>query len=310
MICMAAGSETAVRELVLLNFAGYVSADVTALVVYGSLAQFRHCVVVVSPNRSAAHNTVTLAMNLITAPDNPLVKRLRRLHETRHRREDNAFLVEGARAVDAFLSKDWQPLELLVTEGLASPESWGNRVVTRVSAEVMAKLSQAHTPSGFLAAFRIPQPTELNPHQGGLVLSGISDPGNLGTLIRCAGAFAIEQVVILGGTDPFSHKVIQATAGGVATIHLYRFDVAQGLASLAGGAPCCALVVRGGKDPAELPRQPRWLVVGSEAHGLDEPVLASCAEHVTLPMPGGTDSLNAAMAGAIACYALFAVKPA
>jgi tRNA G18 (ribose-2'-O)-methylase SpoU len=141
-----------------------------------------------------------------------------------------------------------------------------------------------------------------------LVLQGIADPGNLGTLIRCAAAFAIRQVVLVGGSDPFAHKVVQASAGELATVALHRFDPSDGLKSLAGGAPCCALMVRAGVDPADLPRRPRWLVVGSEAHGLDEVTLAACAERVTLPMPGGTESLNAAMAGAIACYALFAPR--
>lgn len=245
-------------------------------------------------------------MTIITSPENPLVKRLRRLHEVRHRRTDGAFLVEGARAIAAFIGRGWQPLDLVLTEEAELPPEWAGRTVTRVSATVLAKLSQANTPSGYLAVFALPPAPVLDPATGGLVLHGIADPGNLGTLIRCAAAFAIKQVVLIGGADPFAHKVVQASAGELVMIDLHRYEADQGLAPLAGGAPCCALVVRGGSDPADLPRRSRWLVVGSEAHGLDEAALAACAERVTLPMPGGTESLNAAMAGAIACYALFA----
>lgn len=245
-------------------------------------------------------------MNRITSVDNPLIKRLRRLHDVRHRRTDGAFLVEGMRAIAAFLAHGWQPHELLLGEGLDEPAEWRGRALTHVSAAVMGKLSQADTPSGYLASFALPTPPVLDPMAGGLVLYGIADPGNLGTLIRCAAAFAVRQVLLIGGTDPFAHKVVQASAGELATVALYRTDAAQGLDPLAGGAPCCALVVRGGVDPADLPRRARWLVVGREAHGLDEAALAACGERVTLPMPGGTESLNAAMAGAIACYALFA----
>lgn len=247
-------------------------------------------------------------MSLITSPDNPLIKRLRRLHDVRHRRTDGAFLVEGVRAIAAFLAHGWRPQELLRDESLTEPAEWKGLEVIRVSSAVLAKLSQADTPSGYLASFPLPTPPALDAAAGGLVLHGIADPGNLGTLIRCAAAFAVKQVLLVGGTDPFAHKVVQASAGELATVALHRVDVAHGLAVLAGGAPACALVVRGGVDPAELPRQPRWLVVGSEAHGLDEPALRACAERVTLPMPGGTESLNAAMAGAIACYALFAAR--
>jgi len=252
--------------------------------------------------------TVVDAMTLITSVDNPLVKRLRRLHEVRHRRTDGAFLVEGRRAIAAFLSHGWQAQELLAGEDLAEPQEWSGRALTRVSAPVLAKLSQADTPSGYLAVFALPNPPAFDAAAGGLVLHGIADPGNLGTLIRCAAAFAIRQVLLVGGCDPFAHKVVQASAGELATVALHRVEAGDDLALLTGGAPACALVVRGGVDPADLPRRPRWLVVGSEAHGLDEAALAACVERVTLPMPGGTESLNAAMAGAIACYALFAAR--
>jgi RNA methyltransferase, TrmH family len=247
-------------------------------------------------------------MSVITSLDNPLVKRLRRLHEVRHRRADGAFLVEGGRAIAAFLARGWLPTELIAAEEVDLPPSWAGHPVTRAAPAVLAKLSQASTPSGYLAAFALPPAPPLDPAAGGLVLHGIADPGNLGTLIRCAAAFAIKQVVLVGGADPYSHKVVQASAGELVMIDLHRYEAEQGLAMLAGGAACCALVVRGGRDPQDLPKQPRWLVVGSEAHGLDAAALAACSEHVTLPMPGGTESLNAAMAGAIACYALFAAN--
>lgn len=245
---------------------------------------------------------------LITSVDNPLAKRLCRLHDARHRRVEGVFLVEGARAIAACLARGWHPLELVLSRGDERPDLWDERLVIHVAPAVMAKVSQASTPSGYLAVFRMPEPPPLHLAHGGLVLCGISDPGNLGTLIRCAAAFAIPQVVLIGGTDPFAHKVVQATAGELAGIALHRLSADHGLEPLVGGAPCCALVVRGGSDPLAMPRRPRWLVVGSEAHGLDARTLQACTEQVTLPMPGGSESLNVAMAGAIACYALFAAK--
>jgi TrmH family RNA methyltransferase len=244
-------------------------------------------------------------MNTIVSSENPLVKRLRRLHDARFRREDRSFLVEGERAIGAFLARGWVAQDLLLRHDLVLPDGWDPAAVVRVGATVSGRLSQASSPSGFLARFAIPADEAPDPAAGGLVLHGIGDPGNLGTLIRCAAAFAVPQVLLVGGADPYAHKVVQATAGALAAVRLHRAEAAAGLGSLAGGAPCCALVVRGGAHPASFAPGPRWLVVGSEAHGLDEAALATCSERLTLPMPGGTESLNAAMAGAIACYALF-----
>ena len=243
---------------------------------------------------------------VLTSVDNPLVKRLRRLHEARHRREDAAFLVEGSRAIEGFLRAGWTPSDVLVRVGEPLPSTWSPVAVRQVSAAVAAKLSQASTPSGYLACFPRTTPAPVRPERGGLVLCEISDPGNLGTLVRCAAAFALPQVVLIGGAEAFSYKAIQASAGALATVAVHEIAVETGLAAVAGGAPLCALVVAGGQPPAAFAAGPRWLVVGSEAHGIRAEWLPLCSERLTLPMPGGTESLNAAMAAAIASYALFA----
>lgn len=234
---------------------------------------------------------------------NPLVRELLRLHDARERRALGRFLVEGRRAIAGFLAAGWQPLELLLREGEERPAGW--TTARTVGAAVATRLSQASTASGYLAVFAIPAAPALDLGAGGLVLAEIADPGNLGTLVRCAAAFALRQVVLVGGADPWSHKVVQASAGALATLTVHRLDADQGLSALAGGAPRCALVVSGGAGPETLRPGRRWLVVGSEAHGIRPAWSAACEERLTLPMPGGTESLNAAMAGAIACWELF-----
>jgi TrmH family RNA methyltransferase len=239
----------------------------------------------------------------LTSVANPLVRELLRLHDARERRDLGRFLVEGRRAIAAFLEAGWRPEELLLRDGEEAPPGWP--MARQIGPAVATRLSQAASASGYLAVFAIPPASSLDPGQGGLVLAEVGDPGNLGTLVRCAAAFAQRQVVLVGGADPWSHKVVQASAGALAGLSLHRLDPAAGLAPLAGGAPRCALVVDGGSPPEALRRGPRWLVVGSEAHGIRPEWSAACEERLTLPMPGGTESLNAAMAGAIACWELF-----
>lgn len=258
-------------------------------------------------------------MATLVSPDNPLIKRLARLSDGRHRREEGLFVVEGRRAISGFIEAGWAPVHLLVRDDETSPDQWPEPTI--VSARVMDKLSQSVTAPGFLAAFALRAPAQLDLGGGGLVLAEVSDPGNVGTLVRTAAAIGISQIVAIGGADPWSHKAVQASAGALARVQMHELPVAGGLAAIAslcggregregreggtGNARLCALVAHGGVDPERLIAGPRWLVVGGEAHGIREEWLAACDERATLPMPGGTESLNAAIAGAIACYLLW-----
>ncbi len=246
----------------------------------------------------------------ITSLENSLIKHVRQLHDVRHRRTMQQCIVEGVRAISACLDSGWTPLHIFITDSHKIPEIWKAHDVISVSERVAQKISQASSPSGFVAVFAQPSLPPIDVAAGGLILEEMSDPGNVGTLIRCAAAFALPQVLLIGGVDPFSHKVLQSTAGTFTATRVYRFENYDALPDLSAGAPCCALVVRNGQHPEQLQRCSRWLVVGSEAHGISEKLLASCQERVTLPMPGQAESLNAAMAGAIACYALFGQVPA
>ena len=239
---------------------------------------------------------------LLASPDNPLVKELRALHKAEGRRAARAFLVEGRRAIDGFLAGGLRPDLILRPAGEAAPTHWPP--TREAQARVAARLSQSTTPSGWFARFALPDPGPLDAGAGGLVLAGVGDPGNAGTLMRSAAAFGVTQVAVLGGADPWSHKVVQASAGALATLRVHTLDPAEGLARLRGGARISALVVAGGEDPAAVAPGPRWLVVGSEAHGLPADWLGAQDERLTLPMPGAVESLNAAVAGSIACYLL------
>jgi RNA methyltransferase, TrmH family len=238
----------------------------------------------------------------LSSLQNPLVKLLRDLHGVAGRRENRQFLVEGRRAITSFLDAGMRPVHLLARADEEIPPEWPADLVRRMSARVAERISQASTPSGYLASLPIPTPPAIAARLGGLALARIADPGNVGTLIRSAVAFGIQQIALIGCADPYAYKVVQATAGALARARIHQLDDAGALTPLHGGAPRCALVVSGGKAPSALSSGPRWLVVGSEAHGIPPEWLAQCDEQLTLPMPGGSESLNAAVAGSIACY--------
>jgi RNA methyltransferase, TrmH family len=232
--------------------------------------------------------------------ENPLVRELRELHRPEGRRQAGALLVEGRRAIDGFLAGGARPDLVLIPPDTDAPPHWP--APRTISPRAAARLTQAKTPSGWFARFPLPMPPDLDPARGGLILVHLADPGNVGTLLRSAAAFACPQVVVVGGADPYGHKVVQATAGALPAVAVHTWADHATPERLLGGAPLTALVVSGGQAPDALQPGPRWLVIGSEAHGLPPEWLAACSDHLTLPMAGRTESLNAAVAGSIACY--------
>lgn len=170
-----------------------------------------------------------------------------------------------------------------------------------VSTSIMERISPSSTPSGILAVFPIPPKPAASQVGAGLVLAQVADPGNMGTLIRSCAAFGYRSVVVVGGCDPFSPKVIQATAGSIAHVTIFRWSWSELLAHK-GDLSLCALVAQGGKSPKEVPLLQTLLVVGNEAHGISSEWITDCDAAITLPMCGEIESLNAAVAGSIALY--------
>ncbi len=178
------------------------------------------------------------------------------------------------------------------------------QIITEVSDAIMKKMSAATTPSGILGVF--PLPGQPNPQQisAGIVLAGIADPGNMGTLIRTCAAFGKRSIVIIAGCDPYSPKVMQSSAGTLARMTIFQWSW-QELLNYKGSLELLCLVPEGGSTPSQITTAESLIVIGSEAHGIRSEWVATCDRKVTIPMPGGTESLNAAIAGAIGLYALW-----
>ena len=109
--------------------------------------------------------------------------------------------------------------------------------------------------------------------------------------------------MIIEGVDPYSPKVVQASTGTIGMISLFQWSW-QELLKNKGNLSLIALAVSGGKSPSEVTADNTLLVIGSEAHGIPKEWIEKCDDTLTLPMPGATESLNAAVAGSIALYVL------
>jgi len=239
-------------------------------------------------------------MKIITSRANPAIKQICSLHTKKGRSTSKQFIAEGLRTIKTLLTGTSNLIQLYVTQNHPIDLVCNPELVTFITPEVMAKISTTKTPSGYLALFTIPQePQQKIEH--GIVLANITDPGNMGTLMRSAAAMNIKAVIIVDGADPWSPKVVQASAGTVGSLAIYQCSW-QELLELKKEKTLCALIVKGGKDPQELALDNILLVIGNEAHGIPEAWLRDCEAKCTLPMPGGIESLNAAIAGSIALY--------
>ena len=223
------------------------------------------------------------------------------------------YLVEGLRSVESAILAGAPLVELFVTADQME-DLRVRQVVSRasvgyalVSDRVMAKMSDTSSPSGILALASMPQPTEacISCMKKVLVLDGVQDPGNVGTLIRTAAWFGIEAVVAGPGTaDYFAPKTVRSTMGGLWDVVLERVDYLPGFiaTNVRAGVDVRVADMAGTPIDEWHPQGPSMIVIGSEAHGASEEVRT--ASHGVVTIPGvdqskAVESLNAGVAGSI-----------
>lgn len=223
------------------------------------------------------------------------------LHDARDRAETGRALLEGPHLLAEALAAGVRVERVFALEGdaasAAAARACGAELVV-VDERGLRRLATTEHPQSPVAVMAIPPASLLAGHL--LVAWGVGDPGNEGSLIRCAAAFGLGFAAGPGTADPWAPKVLRAAAGGHFRAGAARVESLEELR--AGGRRLVATVARGGLPPAALPATPLAILVGDEARGLPAEVVAGCDLAVTIPMPGGMESLNAAVAGAILAY--------
>jgi TrmH family RNA methyltransferase len=216
---------------------------------------------------------------VITSRDNERLKLVRKLHDRRWRDKLGLFVVEG----EDLVPDDVDPVELLIA---------GENVEPSLLAEVS---TLAHPPRVIAVYRRAGLPRGTRPVT--LALWRVGDPGNLGALLRAADAFGAGVALSDGCADPTGPKALRASMGAIFRVPLSGFEEPAGRR--------VALVPNGGVPLPELDSGGEIvLVLGAEREGLPPEILDRCEEQASIPQPGGGDSLNVAMAGAIALYEL------
>ena len=151
----------------------------------------------------------------ITARKNPLLQQVRRLITSRKEREQTGlFVADGTKLLQEAV-RYFPGLETVILSDGVEAQVPDHVKVVRVPEEVMASISPMETPQGALFLCRLPEKTEFVPRSGMLLLDGIQDPGNIGTILRTADALDIPVVLLEGCADPYSHKVVRSSMGAV-----------------------------------------------------------------------------------------------
>ena len=257
---------------------------------------------------------------IITSPTNPRLKLIKKLHQRRQRERSGLILLEGHRLVIDALDAGFCPEFVLLSDAALDDAAEGARLqaalrgaecVARAPSALVAELSDTQTPQGVLAV--LSQPSVALPPRPDFVLvcDHISDPGNLGTLLRSAAGAGVSAALLLGGCDAWGPKALRAGMGAQLRLPLRQTSSWADASQILSGWDLSVFGADAGGQCAHFDvdwRQPSALVVGSEAQGLslevrDDPHASLCK----IPLAGSGDgasveSLNAAVAGSVILF--------
>ena len=240
----------------------------------------------------------------ITSRKNALLQQVRKLLSSRKEREKTGLFVADGTKLLAEAVRYWPGLDTVILSDGVEAELPENVRVVRVPEDVMASISPMETPQGALFLCRLPEKTTFTPKKGMLLLDGIQDPGNLGTILRTADALEIPVALLEGCADPYSHKVVRASMGAV-----FRSPVMQ--ITWQQVKDTCRehripVAVTALSDRAEDLRRADLkdmaVVIGSEGQGVRREILENADAELIIPMNPRCESLNAAIASAIVMW--------
>ena len=240
----------------------------------------------------------------ISSRKNPLLQQVKKLISSRKEREKaGLFVADGTKLLDEAVKYCPGLHTVILSDGVEASVPEGVRVV-RVPEDVMASISPMETPQGALFLCRLPEKTAFVPTPGMLVLDGIQDPGNIGTILRTADALEIPVVLLEGCADPYSHKVVRSSMGAVFRTPVIQstWEQVQEACKKAGIPIAVTALSDRAKDIREADLRKMAVVIGSEGRGVRQEVLENADHELIIPMNAHCESLNAAIAAAIVMW--------
>ena len=243
-------------------------------------------------------------MERISSRKNPLLQQVRKLLSSRKERESTGlFVADGTKLLSEAVK--WWPglVTVILSDGVEADVPEHVRVVS-VPKDVMESISPMQTPQGALFLCRLPEKKAFLPKPGMVLLDGIQDPGNLGTILRTADALQIPVALLEGCADPFSHKVVRASMGAVFRNPPVQttWEQVQEACGKAGIPVAVTALSDRAEDIRTAALSKMAVVIGSEGQGVRKEILQSAQAELIIPMNENCESLNAAIAAAIVMW--------
>ena len=241
---------------------------------------------------------------IITSKNNPLIKETVELKEKKARKELGLFLVEGVKMTRECLASDFEIERVFLAENYQGEQDFPKDKTVWVSGDVFRVLSDEKTPQGVLCRVRIPKQALQSPRSSCLFLDGVSDPANVGAIIRTANAAGYNEIYLTQGcADPYSPKSVRASMSGIFFTNLYIGERAE-ILNVLKDTPILAADMQGENVFTFTPPEKFALAIGNEANGISTDTERAATHVVKIPMSATQESLNAAVSAGILMYLL------
>ncbi len=254
-------------------------------------------------------------MQVITSKDNELVKSVKKLKEKKYRDAYNKYIIEGVKLVGEAIQENAEIECVIICEDCMKEEIFDKKLMYEiaklncvyVSGKVFSTITDVSNPQGILAVIkRAEKSVKINYDEDVIiVLDGIQDPGNLGTILRTVDSANLKQIVISNDTaDAFNAKVVRSTMGAIFRVNIIESqDLIKDLVNMKSHGYGVVVTSLDTNDSVyDIDYHKKVIVIGNEANGVSKEVQELADNKVKIPMLGKTESLNASVAAGIMIY--------
>ncbi len=245
-----------------------------------------------------------MAETYITSRRNPLLQQVRKLLNSRQERQKTGlFVADGTKLLQEAV-RWWPGLQTVILSDGVEAELPEDVQTVRVPPDVMESVSPMQSPQGALFLCRLPEHQDFVPAPGMLLLDGIQDPGNLGTVLRTADALQVPVALLEGCADPYGHKTVRASMGAVFRKPAVQVSWQQAeCACREADIPIAVTALcDSARDIRSIELGDMAVVIGSEGQGVRREIMERADQKLIIPMNSHCESLNAAIAAAIVMW--------